>query len=396
MSFTACITQLLPKIINYKLARYNVLKPTNPITFTFAITYMCQSKCTTCKIWRIYKETPEKRDEELSIWEIKEIFESTGHVYFFNVSGGEPYLRHDLPEIIELAIKHMTPGIIHIPTNGLAPDIIRKSTLNILRRMQKLNCRTPITIKPSLDGIGEKHDKIRGVKGNFNRVLTTIKLLKDLCKEYPNLYVEIGTVISTMNMADIDEISNYVHKLGIESYRNEIAEQRSEFFNLDDPITPSAEQYADLMEIFAKKIRNNIHTKKQLTRITEALRLTYYDIAIKILKEKQQVIPCYAGISNIQLNPYGELWPCCVLGYERPMGDLRKFNYDFRRAFHSEQANAVRKFIRDGGCFCPLANQVYSNILCNFIAMLSFSKNFFFHKFGILGNLRRNGNGKLL
>jgi hypothetical protein len=107
-----------------------------------------------------------------------------------------------------------------------------------------------------------------------------------------------------------------------------------------------------------------------LTKITESLRLVYYDLAIRILQEQRQVIPCYGGISNVHLTPYGTLWPCCVLGYDKPMGDLREVNYDFQKLWRSEQAKSVRKYIKDSNCHCPLANQAYSNILCNSSTLL--------------------------
>lgn len=364
MNIIGYFKELAIRGINYKLARKGFMKLHNPITLTFSVTNMCQSKCKTCKIWELYLKHPEKVKEELGLDEIEKIFKSIGHIYFFNISGGEPFLRKDLPEIVGLAIKYLKPGIIHIPTNAIAPKIIEEGTNRILKLMNDSNGRVPLTIKPSLDGVGEKHDEIRGVKGNFEKVIDTVARLKRLKDKYPNLYVEIGTVISIFNMNDVEQIANFVHnEMGIESYRNEIAEQRTEFFNIGDPITPTVEEYEYLIRHFSRKIRENIGLKRRLTKITETLRLAYYDIAVKILRERRQVIPCYAGISNVHLTPYGELWPCCVLGYDKPLGNLREVDYDFGRVWNSKEAESVREFIKDGNCYCPLANQAYSNIL---------------------------------
>lgn len=81
------------------------------------------------------------------------------------------------------------------------------------------------------------------------------------------------------------------------------------------------------------------------------------------MSEKRQVIPCYAGVSNVHINFDGGVWPCCVLDYDQEMGNLRDFNYDLQKLWHSEKAQQVREYIRAGGCACPLANQGYSNIL---------------------------------
>jgi len=104
---------------------------------------------------------------------------------------------------------------------------------------------------------------------------------------------------------------------------------------------------------------------RKLTKVTESLRLVYYDLVVRILHENRQVIPCFAGISNVHINFDGEVWPCCVLGYSQPLGSLRAEGYDFQKVWHSAQADAVRKYIKDGNCACPLANQAYSNILCS-------------------------------
>ena len=58
-----------------------------------------------------------------------------------------------------------------------------------------------------------------------------------------------------------------------------------------------------------------------------------------------------------------------------PLGFLRKQNYDFQKIWHSDQANMVRKYIKDGNCACPLANQAYSNILCDFVSILKVLRN---------------------
>jgi len=361
------IPQLLIRPILFRLdrARGYVSAFTKPLTVTYSLTAECQSNCKTCNIGRKYRQNPKRMEKDLTLDEIEEIFKSVGKIYFFNVSGGEPFLRKDLPRVIQLACKYLRPGIIHIPTNAIASEAIRDLTRECLEAVNVYDPKTPFTVKPSIDGVGEIHDIIRGVKGNFKRLEKTIGYLKELERVYPNFHLELGTVISRFNVNYLPEIEDYVHSVGVQSYRNEIAENRTEFFNLEDDIAPDADTYERLIRGFSSKILDNISRKRSLTRLTEAFRLTYYDLAVKILRDKRQVIPCYAGISNIHINYDGEVWPCCVLGYSMPMGSLREKAYDFNKIWHSDQANQVRKYIRDGNCACPLANQAYFNILCS-------------------------------
>lgn len=357
------LKEVFPKIIQYRLARRKVISAGLPMNLTFSVTNICQSKCRTCKIWNLYTREPQKRDTELAIGEIEKIFHSMGHVYIFNISGGEPFLRPDITDIIRLACRYLTPGIVHIPTNAIAAERVENITKEILAFLAADFPSVRLTIKPSLDHIGKKHDEIRGVQGNFEKVMTLFQRLKTLQTEHPNFHVELGTVISTWNVDDIEEIAAFVSTLGTDSYRNEIAEERSEMFNSENSISPTADAYHRATRHFKHQIRTNMKNRLFFHRITSAFRLVYYDLAVRILKEKRQVIPCYAGISNAHISPYGDVWACCTLGYDRPMGNLRDHGYNFREIWNSPQANTVRADIYNQTCNCPLANQTYSNML---------------------------------
>jgi MoaA/NifB/PqqE/SkfB family radical SAM enzyme len=93
------------------------------------------------------------------------------------------------------------------------------------------------------------------------------------------------------------------------------------------------------------------------------MRHHYYEITTEWLKERKQVIPCYAGISNAHISAYGELWPCAILADSKSLGNLKQHGYDFWSVWHSRQAQTVRAGIKRGECDCPLANQAYANIL---------------------------------
>lgn len=368
------VTKLLPRFVTYKTYRWFGAGKIDPITLTYSVTAACQSRCKTCQIGHMYMEHPERAEHDLTLEEIEKMFRTMKPVYFFNISGGEPFLRKDLPQIVELACKYLKPRIIHTPTNAILPERIEEKTREILEIIRAYDPTVPFTVKPSIDGVGPLHDEIRGVKGNFDKLLDTIRRLKKLEEEYDNFHLELGTVISNFNIDHLDEIEDFVHSLGVESYRNEVAEQRTEFFNIGDPITPDAATYQRLIRDFSRKTEENVGKKKSLAKMTEALRVVYYDLAGRILEEKRQVIPCYAGVSNVHVNFDGGVWPCCVLGYEKQMGNLRDYGFDFQKLWYSEEARRVRLSIRNKECACPLANQSYSNILLHFPSLVKASK----------------------
>lgn len=361
---------LLPRIFACNLARRGIVKAPGPINLTFSVTNMCQSRCRTCNLWRVYKDDPRRFDDELSLDEIGRIFAGIGPVYFFNISGGEPFLRRDLPQIVAAACERLKPAVIHTPTNALMPGIIEERVREILEIIKASGREIPFTIKPSFDGVGEVHDEIRGVPGNFEKVIDTVSRLKNLQASYPNLEIGLGTIISKFNLDHIRETAAYARQLGVDSYISEIAEERTELFNIGDPITPDADEYEKAIETFNAELKCGDFRGRSVSSTTLAFRRVYYSYAVRIVRERRQVLPCYAGIANVHISPYGDVWPCCVLGYERSMGNLRDYGYDFYKIWRSEYSYKVRRFIAEGKCHCPLANQAYSNILCSPRAMM--------------------------
>ena len=368
------INRLLTNLLKYRCYKWFGYNKYQPITLTYSVTAACQSNCKTCQIGKMYQSHPERIEDDLKIEEIERIFASMKPVYFFNISGGEPFLRKDLPEIVELACKYLKPRVIHTPTNAILSDRIYKDTYKILEIVNRYDATVPFTVKPSIDGIGELHDEIRGIKGNFKKLISTIENLKEIEKKFKNFHLELGTVISIFNIDYLEEIENLVHSLNVESYRNEVAEQRTEFFNVGDPITPDATTYQELIKNFVYKIEKDIGSKRSLAKNTEALRVVYYEIAGRILSENRQIIPCYAGVSNVHINYDGGVWPCCVLGYSKQMGNLRETNYDFQKLWVSEKSNEIRSYIKNKNCACPLANQSYSNIMMNIPSLINVIK----------------------
>jgi len=201
------------------------------------------------------------------------------------------------------------------------------------------------------------------VKGNFDKVLQTLSRLKRLQQRHPNLEIGLGTIISKFNLRHIRETARFARGLGIDSYISELAEERAELFNVGDPITPTPEEYEKAISEFNSELANGAN--KKVSSVTSAFRRVYYRHAVRIMKERRQVLPCYGGIANAHISPYGDVWPCCILGYDKSMGSLRDADYDFMKIWQSPRAAEVRRSIARRECWCPLANQAYSNILCS-------------------------------
>ena len=111
-------------------------------------------------------------------------------------TGGEPFLRADLDDLVISAYRHCRPEVITIPTNGMLTERVLAKVERMCRECPK----SSIGINLSLDGIGEEHDDIRGVEGNWKLSMETWRQLKALQKQYPNLVLTVHTVISRFNV----------------------------------------------------------------------------------------------------------------------------------------------------------------------------------------------------
>lgn len=119
------------------------------------VTGRCNAKCKMC----FYAEDMDKKEKDLTFEEIKKISETAGQFNRLWVSGGEPTLREELPEIIEMFYKNNEIKDVNIPTNGLKPDRI----IAWVKQIRKNWSRAEYQPQSFLDGFGDTHDTQRGV-----------------------------------------------------------------------------------------------------------------------------------------------------------------------------------------------------------------------------------------
>ncbi|MFX0133851.1 MAG: radical SAM/SPASM domain-containing protein, partial [Candidatus Hodarchaeota archaeon] len=337
--------QLIPKIPAYQMFRYLGFPRLFPLNLTVSLTYRCNSRCKTCNIY-------EKKVSEFTLVEFDKTFQSIGTIPFWlTMSGGEPFLRKDIVEICQSAYVNCRPKIINIPTNGILSDIIPGKVSQIAKN----SADAQIIINLSIDEIGERHDEIRNVKKNFAKAKETFNRLKEL--SFPNLTVGIHSVISKYNVNNFKNVYKELNRLNPDSYITEIAEERVELGTLGHEIAPSIKDYCEAVDFLSKKIKERQYNG--ISNITQAFRIKYYELVKKTLKEKRQILPCYAGFISAQISPDGNVWACCVKA--ESMGNLRDVNYNFDKVWFSNQAQRIRRPIRDKKCFCPLANASYTN-----------------------------------
>ncbi len=319
-----------------------------PLNLTLSPSPKCNSRCLTCNIWM-------KREKELSLGEWDKVLASLGRApYWFTISGGEPLMYPHVEQLARSAYEHCRPGVINIPTNGILPNIPEQ-----VERIARACPKSQVIINLSLDGVGEKHDFIRGVPGNFQKFENCLERLLSIREQLNNLTIGIHSVISVFNVEQLGEILAYADQTGADQFITEIAEPRVELDTVGLPITPDPESYGKAIDRLIAYVESKRF--RGMARITEGLRAEYYKLVKRILNEEDQVIACYAGWASAHIYADGTVWPCCVRADN--LGNLRDYDYDFKRIWFGEKIREVRRSIAAKECHCPLANASYTNML---------------------------------
>ena len=320
-----------------------------PFSVVVSVSFRCNSKCKTCDVWR-------KPNDDMTVDEWDRVFTRMGRgPLYITFTGGEPFLRKDTADMVLSACQHCRPAVVTIPTNGIL-------TQRIIDQVDRICAGAPysrIGINLSLDGIGEEHDEIRKVPGNWNKAMATWTALKELQGHYRNLVLTTHTVISKFNLHRFFEIYAGLRFLEPDSYITEVAEERVELDTMGWNITPEPDDYAPVADFLSQQAHQR--SARGIARLTQAFRAEYYQLAKRILYERRQVIPCYAGWASGHIAPNGDVWSCCIRA--EPVGNLRQHNYDIRPIWFGKRMTALRRSIYAGECACPMANASYANML---------------------------------
>lgn len=319
-----------------------------PVNVTISTNFRCNFKCATCNVY-------ERKVKELDADEWGRVFASMGRApAWLTFSGGEPFLRKDLPDIILRATRECEPAIVNIPSNGWFTDRVVRGA----ERICKGSPETQLVINLSFDHhLPERHDEIRGAPGSWERLLATLAGLRAL--ELPNLTVGCHTVVSSENEHDFPEIAQGLAKLGADSYIAEPAEERVELQTIGMGITPRGSKFAPAA---AAVLENEKLASGAVARMVRALRVEYYDRVTRFLDGDAKAMPvCHAGFLSTHIGADGDVWSCCVLS--RSFGNVRDADFDFRKVWFSPKAEEFRQWMRERRCACPLANATYTNLL---------------------------------
>lgn len=314
-----------------------------PVFLILFVTDFCNSRCRHCFNWK----TLNPSINELSLSEIKSLAKELPNLETLAISGGEPFLRKDISKIYMAFYENCKRmSSFSIPTNCLVPREVFDKTRDILMIS---NGDGFISINLSLDGLEKTHDYIRGVKGGFSKVLETYCLLNELKKEFKNLVIRVNTTINNYNVDELREIISYVKEKmpNIESHNFEFMRGKPKDKRLKCPnIDKLKEVKAEVVKTFDYYRYFKGDTIK--SRLVNGLRSYQYDLYLRIMAEKKQIIPCYAGKIHAVVDTQANVYFCELLP---KVGNMR-LEGSFLKVWRSKEANVQRASIKNKNCYC--------------------------------------------
>lgn len=292
--------------------------PKLPTDISIITTYRCPMRCMMCNIWK----NPTDPKEELRPEEL----EMLPNFKFVNITGGEPFVREDLDEIIKIMFRK-SPRIV-ISTSGWFDD-----------RVIALAEKFPnIGIRISIEGMRDKNDELRGRSGGFDKGINILRELKKMGVRD----IGFGITVSNHNSRDMLDLYELSKELDMEFAT--AAFHNSFYFHKYDNVITNAKEVTDNFRRLVDLQLAEKHPKSWFR--------AYFNMGLaNYVNGGKRLLPCQAGSVNFFLDPYGEIYPCNGMEEKKwlkSMGNIRS-GKTFEEIWNSPEADEVRRKVAD----CP-------------------------------------------
>ncbi|MEJ2745120.1 MAG: radical SAM protein, partial [bacterium] len=324
-----------------------------PEQVTLFVTSRCNFRCKMC----FYAK--EAAANELTLGEYERIARYMPDFHWMLLSGGEPFLRDDLPAICRAFIKNNRVRKINLPTNAYFPERI----VPMVKEILEIRPYCFLNLGLSLHAPGSKHDEITGVPGSFERLNRTYQALQPLRRQFKNLGLTIVIVHCRYTENDMRELIRFIFdKMDIDDICIALARGTPRMVG---SMTFSRKMYAQNCLFLHNLIRarREYYFNLPFKGLFVSKDIVLREIISRTLEENSFQIPCYAGRISAVIDETGNLYACELRG-ER-MGNFRDVAYRFKTLWEGTARKELLKNILRGRCFCTHECANTTNILFN-------------------------------
>ena len=260
-------------------------------------------------------KAPSKPEEEISLETIKKL----PPMYFTNITGGEPFIRTDLRDIVE-ELRKKSDRIV-ISTNGFFTD-----------RIVALCKEFPdIGIRISIEGLEETNNSIRGLQDGYNRGYTTLKTLREMGMKD----VGFGTTVQDKNAPDLVPLYELSNEMGMEFAT---ASLHNSFYFVE------AKNIIHDRPVVAKNFENLVNEFLKSNSPKKWFRAYFNHGLINYIYGQKRLLPCDMSFDTFFIDPYGDVMPCNGTKDKEVMGNLNSQSWD--ELWNSPEADVVRSKVR--------------------------------------------------
>lgn len=307
-----------------------------PYKINFDMTYLCNSRCTNCGIWKICRRDPASVRRELSAAEYDQIFTKTASsLYFVSFEGGEPFLRKDAGNIFHSCLSRCKNLIsLLIATNGSLPLRVEKIAKEIL----KINSTSSLYFSISLDGFEETHNRLRGISNGYQLAVETYDRL---CRIGNKRLIPFFQY--TLCRSNWKEALSFYEKM-----------PKSTVFTLYHclPFFCNEDSPQGLMEMEERdeflSVLNRLAKVYRVQSPLDFLKKIYLYSALSYVRTRKNPLPCYAGFASLSADPYGDIRPCAFSPHF--FGNLRNSDYALAPLLFSEEARGIKNRLKKETC----------------------------------------------
>lgn len=314
----------------------------------FFVTSACNAKCRTCFYWQ---ELNQRGD--LSWDEIKKLSSTMPRFTDLWLSGGEPMLRRELPEILHLFYENNGIRWVNFPTNGLLPE----RSAEWVARICAENPLLQLDLNVAMDGLHEAQDSIRAVPGNFAKTLRTLENLQPCREKFSNLRVNINTVICAENFDTVLSIGEFVkNHCAVDGHYFNIIRGNAKDPSLRRlPFERLPALYRELRPYYAYYAAR---ATRHLGRVQKAIGRIYYEGVLAFHNKVQLAnlesphpwpMPCTASETSLVIEYNGDVRACELRG---KLGNLRDHGCDFQKFWQSSKRCGESRRIQHDQCWC--------------------------------------------
>ena len=313
-----------------------------PLFLTVFVTARCGLNCGHC----FYREELLQGDvkDELTLAEYDRMTSRLPHFPKLILTGGEPFLRADLPDITELFYENRSRARqITIPTAGAHTDRI----VALVERVLPSRPDLILELQLSIDGVGEQHDAIRG-KGAFERLLRTYHALRPIQDANAGLRLRFNYTFSRRTQDNFRATWEFVTKELRNPYLDMVLVRRT---TVDDTFWGEVDlaKYREATELLQEqeRARAGDDTFRQL--LAQRVRVER-EIIAEHHAGRRVMSGCQAGTLTAIVSEKGDVRPCEIL--DTTFGNLRDVDFDFEGLWASGDAERHRRWVKETGCYC--------------------------------------------